>query len=95
VTYRYPYRICVRRAHDPRRAVCYRAPLEDRLPVIRIPLRPDDSDARLDLQELIDRAWHDGGYDGLAHTRGLLPPLNDKDAEWVRERLRSAAGGSN
>jgi hypothetical protein len=86
---RYPYRICVRRAFEPRLAVCYKAPLQSRLPVIRIPLRADDPDVRLDLQDLVDRAWQDGGYYGLSHTRGPLPSFNDDDEEWIRERLKS------
>lgn len=88
LTHRYPYRICVRRANELLRAICYKVPLQNRLPVIRVPLRPDDPDVRLDLQNLIDRAWESGGYSRLSHTRGPLPPLSDEDAEWVRERLR-------
>lgn len=86
--FRYPYRICVRRAQERLRAICYRAPLQRALPTIRIPLRPDDADVGLNLQNLIDDAWRDGGYANLNHTRGPLPPFDDDDAEWVRERLR-------
>lgn len=86
--YRYPYRVCVRRAHELLRVVCYKAPLRNPLPVIRIPLRPDDADVRLDIQKLIDDAWARGGYYSLSHTRGPLPPYDDDDAEWVRQRLR-------
>ena len=58
------------------------------MPVIRIPLRADDADVRLDLQNLVDRAWQDGGYYSLSHTRGPLPAFNHEDAEWVRERMQ-------
>lgn len=88
--YRHPYRICVRRANELLRAVCYKTSLRHRLPVIRIPLRPDDPDVRLDVQKLIDTAWQSGAYYTLNHTRGPLPPLDDDDAQWVRERLRES-----
>jgi hypothetical protein len=78
----------VRRAHEPNRGVCYKARLQDQLPVIRVPLRPGDADVRLDLQKLIDDAWQDGGYYSLRHTQGPLPPFDDADTDWVRERLR-------
>jgi hypothetical protein len=86
--YRYPYRICVRRANDLTRAVCYKAPLQKCLPIIRVPLRPEDSDVRLDLQQLIEEAWERGGYYNLNHTRAPLPPFDDSDTQWVRDRLR-------
>jgi hypothetical protein len=79
----------VRRAFEPRVAVCYKAPLQSRLPVIRIPLREQDTDVRLDLQDLVDQAWQDGGYYSLSHARGPLPSLSDEDAEWVRERMKA------
>jgi hypothetical protein len=85
---RYPYRICVIRATEPRRAICYKAPLQDRLPTIRIPLRPSDRDVRLNLQALIDEAWRRGRYQDLDYQREPLPPFNDADAEWIRTRIR-------
>jgi hypothetical protein len=92
-TYRYPYRICVRRASERSRAVCYRVTLQERLPVIRIPLRAEDNDIRLDVQKLIDDAWQDGGYFGLSHLHGPLPPFSATDADWIRERIQAAPGG--
>ncbi len=52
-----PYRACAIRAERPSQAECYVVPLRERLPKLRIPLRPDDPDATLDLQPLIDAAW--------------------------------------
>ncbi|HEX6983826.1 MAG TPA: DUF4058 family protein [Planctomycetaceae bacterium] len=88
----YPYRACVIRAVRPSLAECYSLPLAERLPVIRIPLRPTDEDVTLDLQRLIDAAWRDGGYEDVDRSREPLPPFEPQDSEWVRQRLREAAG---
>lgn len=87
--YRYPYRACVRRAIDPAHAICYRAALQDRLPVVRVPLRPEDADVRLDIQLLIDQAWRDGGYDTLDYRTEPPPPLSESDLAWIRECVQS------
>ncbi|MGC1275182.1 MAG: DUF4058 family protein [Planctomycetaceae bacterium] len=87
----YPYRVCVIRAMRKSFAECYSLPLRERLPVIRIPLRPDDRDVTLDLQVLIDAAWRDGGYDDFDRIHESIPPFEPSDAEWVAQRLREAA----
>ncbi len=86
----YPYRVCVVRAEFPSRAECYDLPLRQRLPVIRIPLRPEDRDVTLDLQRLIDAAWSDGGYAGTNYERLPLPPFEPDDLEWIRECIDHA-----
>lgn len=86
----YPYRVCVVRAQRLFQAECYSLPLRERLPVIRIPLRPDDRDVTLDLQSLIDQAWTDGGYDRTNYDREPLPPFEPNDAAWIRECIDQA-----
>lgn len=83
----YPYRACVVRAIRPSFAECYTMPLRERLPAIRIPLRPDDADLRLDLQQLIDAAWRDGRYDAADYARQPVPPFEPSDVEWINGRL--------
>jgi len=84
-----PYRICVVRASRPDQAEVYRVSLRKRLPVFRIPLRESDADARLDLQELIDKAYENGGYDTEIDYRvDPLPPLQGDDASWADSLLR-------
>jgi hypothetical protein len=83
----YPYRVCVVRAIRPSFAECYVMPLRERLPAIRIPLRPDDADVRLDLQPLIDAAWRDGRYDAVDYVRQPMPPFDPADIEWINGRL--------
>ncbi len=84
-----PYRICVFRASQPYQVGVYRVPLRERLPVFRIPLRETDADARLDLQELIDKSYENGGYDAEIDYRvDPIPPLQGDDAAWADALLR-------
>lgn len=87
--YRGPYRIGVIRMHPPRREA-YRVPLRDRLPTIRIPLRPQDMDVHLDIQSLIDRAYESGGYDDIDYRAEPAPPFEGDDAAWADALLRQA-----
>lgn len=82
-----PYRVVVVRAIRSEKFECYPAGIRQRLPRIRIPLRPGDRDAVLDLQQLIDQAWEDGGYSDIDYARGPLPKFEANDVEWIRERL--------
>lgn len=66
----------------------YGLPLRQRLPGIRIPLRPTDADAALDLQSLVDGA---GGYARtIDYAQPCEPPLIGPDANWADELLRHA-----
>jgi hypothetical protein len=87
--YLVPYRICVVQASSPGQAEVYRTSLRERLPAIRVPLRETDPDARLDLQELIDKAYENGGYDAEIDYRvDPFPPLQGDDAQWADALLR-------
>src|SRR5262249_35220322 len=57
-SHRTPYQVCVYRATAALPCYeVYRVPLRERLPVIRVPLRPTDADVPLDLQALIDQCY--------------------------------------
>ncbi len=87
--YRTPYRICVRRGWHPTTAEIYRAPLRERLPIIRIPLRESDADVPLDLQAALDQCYRNGRYDqDIAYKSQPDPPLDPADASCVDELLR-------
>ncbi len=86
---RTPYLACVRRASCPRKSEAYPIPLRERLPVIRVPLRPTDADALLDLQKLIDECWTTGGYDDIDYTVPPVPPLWPDDAAWAESLMRA------
>ncbi len=62
--------------------------LRDRLPVLRIPLRPGDADVTVDLQPLIDQCHERGRYHLLNYRLALDPPLPPEDAAWVDQVLK-------
>ena len=68
----------------------YKVWLRERLPVIRIPLRPTDPDALLDVQAVLNDAYARGGYDIIDYNNPPEPPLADEDTTWTRELLHGA-----
>ncbi len=86
---RTPYMVCVRRAARRGVAEVYPMPLWQRLPAVKIPLRPDDADVPLDLQALVEQCYRNGAYEGtLNYAADPDPPLLGGDKEWAAERLR-------
>jgi hypothetical protein len=61
--------------------------LRERLPVIPVPVRAPDSDARLDLQAVIDRVYDDAGYGDYIYEGTPRPRLEGDDADWARQLL--------
>jgi hypothetical protein len=85
---RTPYMTCVRRATRRGIAEVYPMPLWERLPVVKIPLRPADTDVPLDLQQLVEQCYRNGAYEGtLNYAAHPDPPLLGADEEWAHERL--------
>jgi hypothetical protein len=83
------YHACVRRAAEPDELEYYALPLRERLPAIRIPLRPSDDDVLLDLQALVDEAYRKGRYaETIDYTQPPRPPLKGEDSAWAAELLR-------
>lgn len=85
-----PYRILVSRAINLQEVEMYPVPLRDRLPTIRIPLRPADEDVLLDLQSLIEAAYENGGYDDTDYGSDPQPPLESSDGAWAAALLKEA-----
>ena len=66
-------------------------PLEQRLPVIAVPLRPGDPDVPLDLQPIVDREYLNGGFDDqIDYAADADPPLTGDAAAWADGLLRAA-----
>lgn len=87
-----PYMACVRPGKPSRGAQVeiefYPLPLRQRLPRIRIPLRPGDEDVILDLQQPIDLAYEKGRYAiRVNYAEPPVPPLSTDDANWARELI--------
>lgn len=90
VTHRTTYQVCVRRGWEPSAVQIYPVPLRVRLPVIQVPLRQTDAPASLDLQNLIELCYRNGGYDDdIDYHTQPEPPLNPDDAAWADELLRN------
>jgi hypothetical protein len=88
---RAPYIVSIRRVMQPTVKFAYPCPLRQPLPRIPVPLRPQDTDAVLDLQELINLCYARGRYHARVDYRAEPePPLPAPDAAWADELLRAA-----
>lgn len=83
-----PYLICVYRDATPDQFEVYRAPLQEPLPNIPVPLRRGERDVVLQLQPLIDDCYRDGRYYRINYESDPQPPFDDEHAQWIDLRLR-------
>lgn len=82
------YMTCVRRATQRDEAEVYLMPLWQRLPIVKVPLRPKDADVPLDLQALVEQCWRNGGYEGtLNYVLDPEPPLLGAEKDWAEDWL--------
>lgn len=83
---------CISPGWKRNRRELYPMPLRQRLrlPMLPIPLRPQESPVPLDLQALLDQAYTTGRYDHLDYRQPLDPPLPEADATWAEALLRAA-----
>ncbi len=87
------YCVVVSRAERRPKAGVWPIRLRDRLPIVPVPLRQGDPDARLDLQEVLNRVYDAAGYHYYVYTDDPVPRLSPEDAAWARQFLpRSDAG---
>jgi hypothetical protein len=66
----------------------YPISLRERLPNIRIPLRPTDADVVLQLQPLVDACYRDARCDRMNYQQPPSPPLSPADAAWAETLIR-------
>jgi hypothetical protein len=84
----YQVHVCAKRPR--REQVVWPIKLRERLPVLGVPLNPEDQDAPLDLQEALDTAYDRAGYDlVLDYSRDPEPPLAPEHRQWMEELLRA------
>ena len=82
------YLVNVARAGCSEREV-YLVSLRQRLPRIRIPLKPADDDAVLDLQSALNESYDKGPYpDSIDYNLDPTPPLRPEDNQWADTVLR-------
>lgn len=85
-----PHATTVFRAELPQQREVYLITYQQSLPAIRVPLRPDDQDIWLNLQELAEQCHIDCAFDKTTHyERDPEPPLSAEDAEWLDAHLKS------
>jgi hypothetical protein len=83
------YRVCLSRANKRPDATVWPIRLTQRLPVIAIPLRGDDPDARLDLQAVLSTVYDRAAYDlELDYRAEPVPPLPPELGAWANEWLK-------
>jgi hypothetical protein len=68
--------------------------LRERLPIIPVPLRSPDPDARIDLQEALHRLYDAAGYEDHIYTGTPQPPLHPEDAAWAKQFVPGASPSS-
>jgi hypothetical protein len=86
--FRTGYMACVRRAARPGKWEVYLMPLWQRLPVVKVPLRPADADVPLDVQALVEQCYRNGAYEGtLSYAADPDPPLLGAERDWADEWL--------
>jgi hypothetical protein len=81
------YCVVVSHLDERPRAGIWPIQLRERLPVIPVPLRTDDPEAKLDLQQIVNRIYDVAGYEVHIYTGEPAPPLSAEDAAWAREFL--------
>jgi hypothetical protein len=68
----------------------YPIPLRAKLPTIKVPLRPQDAPAKLNLQELVEKAYAMGRYDRINYGEACVPAFEGAEREWVEQVVRGA-----
>ena len=84
----YDYYVLVKRATERTRAGVWPIRLRDCLPLIPIPLRSPDPDARLDLQAVLHSVYDRAGYRHRIYRGTPKPKLVADDAQWADAILK-------
>jgi hypothetical protein len=86
------YCVVVSRFERRPRAGAWPIGLRDRLPTIPVPLRQGDPDARLDLQEVLNRVYDAAGYHYYVYDGEPAPRLSPEDAAWAEQFVPPRGG---
>jgi hypothetical protein len=83
------YRVFVSRRETRPEGRVWQIPVTERLPEVRLPLQPEDPDATLDLQPVLDAAYVRGAYDLIVnYGTDPVPPLEGDVAAWADDLLK-------
>jgi hypothetical protein len=66
--------------------------MQMRLPIIEIPLVPDDPTVKVDLQPILDECYDKGIYERRVHyrTKKKWPTLTKDQKAWAEKHLKAA-----
>lgn len=89
----FEYHVSVHRFDQRGRFFVYPWPLTEPLPVIGVPLLPEDGELPLDLQTVLQRCYDTGPYARrvVYDVARLVPPLPPQQTAWVQRVLQEAA----
>lgn len=92
----FDYHVCAHRFDRLEDFEFYPIQLDDRLPVISVPLLPEDPAVEVDLQAVFDRCYDAGPYTREIDYRRdpIIPPLRGELLTWVRSLLHRTGDGS-
>ena len=84
-----PYYVVLSRVDRPHHAEVWPIQLNDRLPVLPVPLLAPDPDAVLDLGAVVAAVYERGGYDVQIDYQQPppLPSLSEEQSTWVEQIL--------
>jgi hypothetical protein len=83
------YYALVARPEDHPRVAVWPLGARDPLPIIPIPLRPADGDAKLDLQAVLHRVYDAAGYRHYIYDGAPNPRLSKEDSAWAGQLAQS------
>lgn len=91
----FDYQVCVHRFDRRGDFFVYPIQLAQRLPVVDIPLLPEDGAVQVDLQVVFARTYDDGPYRKRIRygEDEIIPPLLPEQAEWAKTVLAARAAG--
>lgn len=90
----FDYHVSVRPFDDPDTFHVYPIRLEDRLPLVAVPILPGDPPVTLDLQAVFDRCYDAGPYSREIRygADAVIPPLDSDRAAWADRVVRAGPG---
>jgi hypothetical protein len=90
----FDYHLSVHRFDEMETFFVYPIRLEDRLPVIGIPLLPGDPEVSIDLKAVFDRCYDAGPYSReISYGEdAVIPPLRPDQAKWAEQFVRAKQG---
>ncbi|MBI2734410.1 MAG: DUF4058 family protein, partial [Aquabacterium sp.] len=86
-----PYFVFLSRADQRPRVEVWPIAMEARLPIVPVPLLPEDADVSLDLQLAVDAVHDVFGYDAVVNYRKPpTVPLDSAQSQWADDRLKQS-----